>query len=65
MSEVGEQVLHQGEVPEVVDAERHLHSVGGALGAGHHLKTGIADDRVQRRQSAAAEVVGEGADRRQ
>ena len=53
MGEVVEQTLHQGEVPEVVDAERHLHSVGGPLGARHHL-----NDRHCRRSRAAAAARG-------
>ena len=63
--DVVEQGLHQCEVAEVVHSERHLDTVGGPLGARHHLNAGIADDRVQWRQRGASEGVDECAHRRQ
>src|SRR6478609_11934064 len=52
-------------MPEVVDPERHLVAVGGALHARNHLHPGIADDGLYRWQRASTRIVDETAYRRQ
>jgi len=41
-----EKTLHEREMAEVVDAERHLEAVRRPFRARHHLDTGVAHDRV-------------------
>ncbi len=65
LCELAEQTLHEREMAEVVDAERHLDTVLGPLRARHHLHAGVAHDRVQRRKCGGANVFDEGAHRRQ
>jgi hypothetical protein len=60
-----EKALHQREMAEVVDAERHLDAILRPLRARHHLDACVAHDRVQRRKSRGANGFHESAHRRQ
>ena len=62
--EVGEQPFHQGEVPEMIDAEGGFHPVLGAGPMGE-LQPGVAHQGVERREPGGGQFTGEAADRSQ